>query len=462
MIATVDSDISISGLTEETLTDIVSDLTLKNPEYLNTLKLGVGKRTSEGLSVWDKRSRTYVPIPETVTLYWEDAVNQCVHVPAGYLDRLIELVPDCTVVINRRSIPGQPIRSRIPLSEVQEMAVRACIRNLDNPFIPMGGVLVGPCGCGKTRMGLAIAAELGRPTLWLTNKISLAEQARNSAAPLIGEDGLAVTKDGKLRIGERITFATVQTMSCIDLTQLRDVFGLVIVDECHHCVGTVTQISMFSKVLNSLNCVKLGLTATPKRSDGLTAAMFSILGNKLYEVERSDIADRFCKIEYVQKTSFPELDLKKCKTRSGTISSAKLMSQLIADEGRLAVVIDSIEHAPKPCLVLSSRLAYLDDIHKVFEDSVLLKNERTSDAGIILATYQLVAEGYDRPDLASVVLATPEGNETRIIQSAGRVQRSYPGKDVGYVIDIVDLCDYTRFEKMAKLRKRIIQKLNIR
>ena len=77
MIATVDSDISISGLTEETLTDIVSDLTLKNPEYLNTLKLGVGKRTSEGLSVWDKRSRTYVPIPETVTLYWEIGRASC-------------------------------------------------------------------------------------------------------------------------------------------------------------------------------------------------------------------------------------------------------------------------------------------------------------------------------------------------------------------------------------------------
>jgi superfamily II DNA or RNA helicase len=75
----------------------------------------------------------------------------------------------------------------------------------------------------------------------------------------------------------------------------------------------------------------------------------------------------------------------------------------------------------------------------------------------IFATYQLAAEGLDVPNLRYVVFATPEQNETTIIQAAGRVGRKAEGKDFGTVIDFVD--DFGMYRGWYTKRLRYYKKI---
>ena len=109
-----------------------------------------------------------------------------------------------------------------------------------------------PCGSGKTQTALEMVARLGKRTLWLTHTQDLLTQSMNRAKSCfnlpLSEYGTITA--GKVNVGNAITFATVQTMCNIDLKQLKDCFDVIIVDECHKCVGTPTNMMMFYKVLN--------------------------------------------------------------------------------------------------------------------------------------------------------------------------------------------------------------------
>lgn len=75
---------------------------------------------------------------------------------------------------------------------------------------------------------------------------------------------------GKVSIGKGITFANIQTMACLDLSQYKDEWDVIICDECHRISGTPTRMSQYSKVLNTLSARhKYGLSATVHRADGL-------------------------------------------------------------------------------------------------------------------------------------------------------------------------------------------------
>ena len=76
----------------------------------------------------------------------------------------------------------------------------------------------------------------------------------------------------------------------------------------------------------------------------------------------------------------------------------------------------------------------------------------------IFATYQLAAEGLDVPNLQYVIFATPEQNETTVIQAAGRVGRKADGKEFGTVIDFVD--DFGMYHGWAVKRMGYYRKID--
>ena len=57
---------------------------------------------------------------------------------------------------------------------------------------------------------------------------------------------------------------------------------------------------------------------------------------------------------------------------------------------------------------------------------------------ILIATGQLIGEGFDSKNLASLFLATPIRFDGRVIQYLGRVLRPVPGKEKGKIFDYVD------------------------
>lgn len=414
-------------------------LTLDNPDFY--------KRERMGKSTWN--------IPRTIVLY--EQVGGELWLPFGCLQKVWSMcVRGVRWKLEICPIKGLQYHSNIKLYDYQEAAVSAAIQKKN-------GVLVMPCGSGKTQCGLEIIARIGGRALWLTHTQDLLNQSKKRAESVLSQGGYGTITAGRVNIGTHITFATVQTMAKINLQAYRDAFDVVIVDECQHCCGTPTKITQFYRVVSSLRArYKIGLTATPKRADGLERGMFALLGGIMHEVTREQVAHTTCPIR-VQKVATGWQPNYECVLMGdGTIDYNKVIDDMTHDDGRFACVFGFISYIPQgqAAIVLANRVEYLKTMCDVYNDgqfgsavclsgagqSKAAKNERkkalqalnNGELDVIFATYQLAKEGLDVPNLRYVVLATPEKDETTVIQSAGRVGRKADGKEYGTVVDFVD------------------------
>lgn len=367
-------------------------------------------------------------------------------------------------------------QSRISLYPYQEKAVSEALAQRN-------GVIVMPCGAGKTQTGLELISRIGGRALWLTHTQDLLNQSFARARSVFDLDLGSYGKitNGKVNIGSGITFATVQTMAKIDLSDLRYAFDVVVVDECHKAIGSPTKVMQFYKVLSALSCRhKFGLTATPKRSDGLEASMFALLGDICAKVDKSAVADTTCPVKVIPvRTSYsPSLDV--VLAGDGTLNYARLIDDLTHDDDRFSLVLQSINQIRDAqaggALVLANRVDYLQRLFDAYggrslclsgmgnskkakaERKEALRRLNAGDLDCVFATYQLAKEGLDVPNLRYVVFATPEKDETTVTQSVGRVGRKAEGKPCGHVIDFVD--DFAMFRGWHKKRLGYYKKID--
>lgn len=428
-------------------------LVLDNPDYIKKKRMGLY------VDNVDHKICLYESLPHSIALPFgclQDVWDMCPRKEAY----LYEICP----------VERLEYKSGINLYPYQEEAVQAALKWKN-------GALVMPCGSGKTQCGLEIIARIGGRALWLTHTHDLLAQSRDRAEACMDlpDGAIGTITAGKVNIGTHITFATVQTMAKLDLSQYRDMFNVVIVDEAQHCCGSPTRVTQFYKVVSHIAArYKIGLTATPKRADGLQAAMFALLGHKIHEVTRVQVAHNTCpiKVQTIETGYQPEYDA--ILQGDGTIDYNKLIDNMIGDDVRfekIMSVINAIPHA-NPTIVLANRVKYLEDMRINYEKTGIClsskypsKEERkqalaalnNGEIDCIFATYQLAAEGLDVPNLRYVVFSTPEQNETTVIQAAGRVGRKADGKDFGTVIDFVD--DFPMYRKWYSKRLRHYREL---
>ena len=331
----------------------------------------------------------------------------------------------------------------------------------------------------NTQTALEAISRIGMKTLWLTHTQDLLNQsyARAKAVLDLDHSSYGTITAGKISIGNSITFATVQTASKVDLSSYKNEFGVIVVDECHRAVGTPTKAMQFYKVLSQLSCrYKIGVTATPKRSDGMSRTMFCLIGGIVHEVTREEVAYTTCPVEVIQiETGYiPDTDVVLCG--DGTINYSGLITDLINNKERFDLVLKNIEKYSKDgsLLVLANRVDYLNRLNSSFSGKSIclsgigvskkakeerkraLKALNDGEINVLFATYQLAKEGLDVPNLRYVVFATPEKDEATVIQAAGRVARKNEGKEKGTVIDFVD--KFGMFIGWAKRRTNIYNK----
>jgi DNA excision repair protein ERCC-3 len=154
------------------------------------------------------------------------------------------------------------------------------------------GVVVLPCGAGKTMVGAAAMAEAAATTLILvTNTVA----GRQWKRELIARTSLTEEEIGEYS-GERkeirpVTIATYQVLTTrrggvfphLDVFGARD-WGLVIYDEVHLLPAPIFR---FTADLQARR--RLGLTATLVREDGREGDVFSLIGPKRYDAPWKDI-----------------------------------------------------------------------------------------------------------------------------------------------------------------------------
>jgi DNA excision repair protein ERCC-3 len=168
------------------------------------------------------------------------------------------------------------------------------------------GVVVMPCGAGKTIVGMAIMAAIGRKTLIVTTNIAAVHQWMDE---LTDKTDLSPDDVGEYTGAQKtvrpVTIATYQILTWrpdkdadfphFDLFR-KEKWGLIIYDEVHLLPAPVFR------VVAEIQAVRrLGLTATLVREDGREEEVFSLIGPKRYDVPWKDlerrgfIAEAYCR-----------------------------------------------------------------------------------------------------------------------------------------------------------------------
>jgi superfamily II DNA or RNA helicase len=71
---------------------------------------------------------------------------------------------------------------------------------------------------------------------------------------------------------------------------------------------------------------------------------------------------------------------------------------------------------------------------------------------------KFASAGFDYPQLSALILAAPLKGRTTLIQSIGRVVRSYPDKNNPIVIDLIDTDFPSLFESNINIKINVIKK----
>jgi DNA excision repair protein ERCC-3 len=229
------------------------------------------------------------------------------------------------------------------------------------------GVVVLPCGAGKTLVGAAAMAQAQATTLILvTNTVA----GRQWKRELLARTSLTEEEIGEYS-GERkeirpVTIATYQVLTArrggafthLDLFNARD-WGLVIYDEVHLLPAPIFR---FTADLQARR--RLGLTATLVREDGREGDVFSLIGPKRYDAPWKDIESQ----GWIAPADCTEVRV--------TLTDDERMSYATADQedryrfaatsrSKLPVVKALVErHKGDQILVIG---AYIDQLHSLGE-----------------------------------------------------------------------------------------------
>lgn len=370
----VDNQITIENPTEEIRKVIEQDLKIQNPTWIKNNYLGM----------WNGKTPAF--------LYFYEIDGDNYIVPFGYFKRLYSMAKDAEWVNDIHTSETYMMSENIILYDYQREVATKIIE-------VKNGIVVMPAGSGKTLTALRTACAIGKKTLWITHTIDLLNQAYDNAKNN-GITGLGKITNGKVEIGKHITFATVQTLSKLDLAKYKDTWGCIIVDECHRVCGTPASVTMFYKCISSLSARYL-IGKDERRNELI-----------LERLEQD-------KEHY-------------CLVLGDRVEHLESLQQALG----LGVVI----HGKTP---KKQREANLQDIKMGYTH-------------FLFATYALAKEGLDIPRLDRLFLVSPRDDKAVIVQSVGRIERCFEGKGQPIVYDFVDTGEY--FEKKFKKRKTIYKK----
>ena len=146
-----------------------------------------------------------------------------------------------------------------------------------------GGIISLPCGGGKTIVALYLIAELKKKTIIVVHKEFLMNQWKERIKTFLPNARVGTIQASVIDIDNKdIVICMLQSISMKEYDKDQfDCFGFTIVDECHHISSEV-----FSRALPKLTSTyTLGLSATPKRQDGMTKVFLWFLGPMVFKGE---------------------------------------------------------------------------------------------------------------------------------------------------------------------------------
>jgi hypothetical protein len=403
-------------------------------------------------------------IPRVISCFEEHTEH--IAIPRGCLDRLQELFEEHGVKLvldDKRIAPtGPPYSFHGTLREAQQEAID---RILQHDL----GVLSAPPGFGKTVIGARLIANRGCSTLVLVHRKEPLDQwiARLSLFLGIEPKGIGRIGAGKNKPNGMLDIAMIQSLVRKD--EVSDTvagYGQVIVDECHHLPAV-----SFERVLNEVKArYVVGLTATPYRRDGHQPIIHMQCGPVRHSVHpKSQEARTQFKNQLICRTTEFTME-----TPDAAIQD--IFASLVNDKMRNALILTDVKQALKDGrspVLLTERKEHLDILADGLRDDVkhlivlsgrLSAKERREtmaklaaipegEVRLIAATGRYLGEGFDDPQLDTLILAMPFSWKGTIVQYAGRLHREHPGKHEVRVYDYIDV-NVPKLLRMHKKRLR--------
>ena len=359
------------------------------------------------------------------------------------------------------------------LRDYQVEQVNAFLNACDDPT-KMGGIVSIGCGGGKTVIAINIACRLKLKTLFISHKDFLNVQFAERVKMFSPDSSIGIIKQNKVDIENKdFVVGSLQSIAMRDYDHdiFKD-FGLVIIDEVHHCSAEV-----FSQALiKTCSPFVLGLSATLNRKDGLRKVFEWFIGKPVVKlINNTD--DNDIDVKYYHFTS-NNTEYNRIETMfNGKISAVKMLGNVVSYKPRIQFIVEAIKEnmtKERQLLVLSERKALLNDIYTLLNNDTDFaytmgyyiggmtqkKLNESAKANIILATTHMSSEGLDIPTLNSLILVSPMSD---IEQSVGRILRSKVSDRIikPLIIDIVDSFSIfiNRFNKRKAYYKK--KKYNI-
>jgi superfamily II DNA or RNA helicase len=397
---TLGKEIVLSGASLETRAQFKKELSMPNPAYEEARR----------------HKRWTGKIPKNLHFYEED--QEDLKFARGFMRRTLEIVgKDIPFQDNRQILSSLNLKFLGQLRPYQEKAFQSIIMK---DF----GVLEALCGAGKTVIALKVIVKRQQPTLIIVHSVELLEQWQDRIKTFLGF-AAGLIGNGKYNI-QPVTVGIVNSVEKY-LPKLLKHFSHIVVDETHKipCQRMVSVVKEF-------NCqFILGCSATPYRRDKLTPLIYLYAGPLVHKIDPKELQD-------IGAVLIPEI-----QTRETGFNYQKLLSLIVTDEDRNNMIVqDVLFEAKRPgtALVVSDRIEHCVVLHDLLktmpgsglkvkiltgqlkskERTSLVENIRAGKIKVVIATVQLIGEGFDCPGLSSLFLATPIKFSGRLIQVVGR------------------------------------------
>lgn len=389
------------------------NLNFANSDFI--IKKKVGKSTFE-------TPRFYKLIEET---------KDDLHIPRGFIGKLLrfcrEIKLEHEFVDKRKEFPAIPYTFQAILRNHQNNTVEAIAKK---DF----GVIVAPPGAGKTVIGLKIVADKQQPALILVHRKQLLDQWIERIEGFLGipKKDIGIIGQGKAKIGNKITVATIQSLPKY-IETIYDKFGTILVDECHHVPAESYR--------NTINAIQskycYGLTATPFRKHNDDKLIFTYLGDIITEIKPEEIED-YKKAKIIIRNTALNVPY-----NSKTDNFEVLSQILIHDTARNKIIMDDVAkelNQGKKAVIITERKEHIETLNLLLKsnyETITLSGDDTDsnkkakwkvlsggNFQVLITTGQYFGEGSDIKHINTLFLTYPFSFQGKLIQYIGRVQRS--------------------------------------
>jgi len=344
-----------------------------------------------------------------------------------------------------------------PLRTEQQAAVNAWMET-------RRGCIVMPTGTGKTEVALHVMSQTVTSTLVVAPVRDLMYQWHRRILEGLGVDA-GIVGDNVFRV--RPVSVTTYDSACIHMESFGNRFALLVFDECHHLPGPVRR----DAAVMSAAPMRMGLTATPQRSDGRHVDLDWLVGPIVYDMPISaakgqtladyEVVRIPVHLSAEEQVRYNELsqqirsymierretdadfaweDL--CAETGKTPEARRALKAYFAKksiedraEEKLRVLEDLFRlHAGQPCMVFTGSNAMARDVSRRFLIPCLLnhcgKKERLEvlrgleDGSYpALVANQVLDEGVDLPEVKVAVVIGGTASSRQAKQRLGRILR---------------------------------------